>query len=423
MLKRELSQKFIIPRTKVGLGYGQLICFIFSLFKKLPREKSEDIINNFERQFAAAYNLPPGAVFNKARMAFYFLLKNLNLRPGGEVIISALHIADFINIINCAGFKPIVVDLNESTYCIDYQDLENKITDKTVLMCVTHLSGFAADMDRIMEISQKYNVPFIEDCSQALFSYYKEKKLGTFGRASIFSLSLLKPVITMAGGMVISKDEELLEKLRLENSQLTESSKLPLIREAVKYLVYKTATQKKVFRFFVFPLLRLFPAPFDFLSRYQRANKTTVLRKELPQSYFQKYTWQQAKLGLLRLETVKAREETRIKRAYYLYQHLTNPNVKKVKLLENSQALFWTFPVKVNNITHFKKYLVKNGIDSSGYLLSVVSDEPAFANFNFKTPVASDIKKHTLLLPIYPELTQEEAEYMVKIINQYAFFS
>lgn len=412
--------KLIIPRARIGFSYEQLIRFIFSLFKKLPEQESREIINNFERQFAADYELPPGVIFNTARMALYFLLKNLNLKPGGEVIISALHVADFVNIINCAGFKPVVVDLQETSYCVDYWDLEKKINQQTVLIFLTHLSGLAADMDRILEISKRYGTPFIEDCSQAHpFSSYKGEKLGTFGRASIFSLSLLKPAGTMTGGMVLSKDEDLLEKLRRENSQLAGGSKLPLISEAVKRLIYKTATQKLIFTFFVFPLLRLFSAPFDFLSGYQRANKTTVLREKLPQNYFVKYCWQQAQLGLARLKKTKQREETRIKRAYYLYQHLTNPNVKKVELLGNSQASFWTFPVRVANLPHFKRYLAKNGIDSTSYLLSVLADEPEFAHFNFKTPVASDIKKHTLLLPMYPELSQEEVEYMVKIINRY----
>jgi len=309
--------------------------------------------------------------------------------------------------------------LDENTYCIDYQDLEKKINKETVLIFLTHLSGFAADMDKISEISKMRGIPFIEDCSQATHAYYRGKRLGTFGRASIFSLSLLKPVCTMIGGMVVSSDSQLLGKLKKETKSLPQGLKLPLLSEAFRYLVYKTATQKLIFRLFVFPLLRSFPAPFDFLSKYQRANKITVFRKELPQSYFQKYTWQQAKLGLVVLETAGAREETRTKMAYYLHQHLTNPNVQKITLLENSRALFWTFPVRVNNITHFKKYLAKNGIDSTSYLLSVVGDEPAFAHFNFKNPVASSIKKHTLLLPMYPELDQEEAEYMAKIINQY----
>jgi len=410
----------IIPRIKIGLGYFQLIRFTLSLFKKIPQEKQKELVKDFENKFSLGDWQQPGVVFNQCRTAFYFLLKNLNLKPGGEVIFTSLHVADFINIIRCAGFKPVLVDLDPETYAVDYQDLENKINDQTALICLTHLSGFATDMEKISEISKKHNVPFIEDCSQAYPVYYKRERLGRFGRAAIFSLSFLKPIGTMSGGMVLSQDKELLDKLRREQEKLVGTNRLILIKSVIKHLIVKTATQKLMFRFFVFPLLRLFPAPFDFFSSYQRTNKTVVLREKLPSKYFVKYCWQQAKLGLELLEKVQVKEEARKERAYWLHQNLTNPNIKKPRLLPDSRAAFWTFPVRVENTVHFKKYLARHGIDSSSYLLSAVADEPAFNQLNFKTPATSEIKRQSLLLPMYPQLSQREVEYAAKIINQYA---
>lgn len=413
---------FAIPRTKINLSYNELIKFIIELFIPLAKEKREKLITDFEIKFSKEYNYPSGIIFPKSRMAFYFLLKNMDLRPGGEVLISAIHIADFVNIIHCAGFKPIVVDIDKKTYCIDYDDLERKINSNTVLFLITHLSGLITDMDKIINISKKTGVPFIEDCSQAFSSYYQEKRLGTFGQAAIFSLSLLKPICALFGGMVISKNSQLIQKLRAENKKLNDSSKIPLLIEAIKNLVLKITTQKHIFSFVVFPLLYLTSAPLDFFSKYQRSNKTVELRNSLPNNFFTKFTWQQAQLGLSQIKSVSQRERKKIENALSLYGYLKNDhNVKKVKISKQGINSFWSFPVNVFNLKNFKKFLAKHKIDSSAYLLSVLSDEPEFTNFNLKAPQARWLKKHTLLIPMYPQLTHQEVKHIASVINHYVF--
>ena len=409
-----------IPRAKIGFKYSDIFKFIFGLFLPDFGGKGKKVIQEFERKFALNYDFPPAVVFNKARMALYFLLKNLNLKPGGEVIISAIHVADFVNIFYCAGFKPVVVDINAETYCIDYDDLEKKINHNTVLLFITHLSGLVTDMGKIMEISRNRAIPFVEDCSQAVSSYYQDRKLGTFGVAAIFSLSLLKPVCTFFGGVVISADKGLLEKIRREKEKIASISRFPLMAEGVKHLILKLATQKYIFALLVFSLLRVFSAPLDFLGKYQRHNKSVIFRKELPRSYFAKFTWQQALLGLSQLTTLTAREDKKISNAEFLYSRLVGGrSVKKIKLFEYGKNSFWTFPIYVEDIAECKKYLAKYGVDSTGYLLSVLGDEPAFAHFGFTNPLASKIKKHTLLVPMYSQLTDQELEHMASVINNY----
>lgn len=410
----------IIPRAQISIKYKEILGFLFNLFLTSKKNNNENLVEEFERKYAENFNFPHGVAFAKARAALFFLLKNLNLKPGGEVIISAIHVADFVNIIHCAGFKPVVADVNPETYAVDYDDLEKKITGQTVLLFITHLSGFVTDMERIMEISRKYNLPIVEDCSQALNSFYRGKRLGTFGAATIFSLSLLKPVSAFFGGLVISKDEKLLEKMRREKENIKAASKLPLAKEAIKHIVIKIATEKFIFAWAVFPLLRVFSAPFDFLSRYQRYNKTVILRSKLPESYFVKFTWQQAKLGLKQLATFKEREDKKIRNGEYLYSLVKDRDkIRKARLISDSRNSFWTFPLYAENIIDFKKYLARHGIDSTAYLLSVLGDELSFKPFGFINPKASLIKKHTLLAPIYYQLDKKQIEYMADIINKY----
>jgi len=415
-----IKRKIIIPRAKISLKYKDIFLFLTRLFIPISQENKKKIIRNFEDKFSLDYKMPRGVVFNKARLAFYFLLKNLNLKPGGEVLISALHVADFINIIRCAGFKPVVIDIDRETYNIDFDDLEKKITEDASLIYITHISGLATDMDKVVDIATRKNVPFIEDCSQSFSSYWKGQRLGTFGEATIFSLSLLKPVSTFFGGMVISKNEELINKLREEEKKLANQPRLPLILETIKHLVFKTATNKFIFSLLVFPLLNLFSKPMDFFSRYQRANKTVTLRDKLPQSFFVKFTWPQALLGIEQLKTVHKKEAEKISNAIYVYDNLKDSKkIKKAKLLENGKNSFWSFPINTSDIIDFKKFLARYGVDSTCYLLSVLGDEPEFARLGFKCPQASEVKKHVLLIPMYSSLTRKELEYITKTINHY----
>ena len=146
-----------IPRIRINLTIKELIAFTFNLFRYKSEKASEELIEKFERSFAERYQLQRGLAVSKARIALFLLLKNLPLKNGGEVIISALHVADFVNMIRLAGFTPVVMDLQGDRYCVDYDDLERKINEKTTLFIVTHLSGYASDMKRIQLISKKFN--------------------------------------------------------------------------------------------------------------------------------------------------------------------------------------------------------------------------------------------------------------------------
>lgn len=408
------------PRTKINLTYREVFSFILSLFKKPSKNDANGIIKDFEVRYGKMFGYPQAVSFSKARGAFYYLLKNLDLKPKGEVIISAIHVADFVNIIRCAGFKPVVVDLDPNTYCIDYECLEKKINKYTTLIFITHLSGFVPNMDRIVALSQKWKIPIIEDCSQAVSSFYQGKPLGSFGKAAIFSLSMLKPVSTLFGGIVLTKDQVLLEKLRSVQQESSESSKIHLLMEAFKNLIFKIATQNPFFSFFVFPILRLFASTIDFLSRYQRHNKSAFLRKNIPDHFLERLTWQQAKLGLEQLTTVGNREEKRICNGKYYYHNIKGSSlIKKPKILDIDSCSFWLFPLYVHDAFKVKKYLSKHSIDSSGYLLSNLAEEPAFKSLNFKAPNAKKIKENTLFIPLFDTLSQNRINYIVNVINNY----
>jgi dTDP-4-amino-4,6-dideoxygalactose transaminase len=408
-----------IPRITIPITWLELL----ALFRRLLLPfsyKNGEIQQLFEAQFAKRYNYPPAVVFCKARMGLYHILKAMPDKSGGDVLISALHISDFVNIIHLAGFNPVIVDLEEHSYQIDFNDLEKKITTSTVLMLITHLSGYATDMDRVQSISKKHNVPFVEDCSQTYFTRYKDMPLGTFGMAAIFSMGLLKSVCTLNGGMVISNDQMLLKLLRQQQQQLSPPSRLSLLLETIKNIIVKSAVHPIIFPLATFPFLKLLAHGNDWFSRYQKTNKTVIWRKELPPLFFTSFSWQQAILGLSKLEQLNNIEERRKFLGDTLYERLGSDEIIKLpKRTPGGEDTFWLFPVITENTLELKQHLAQHGVDSSLMLLNVLSDEESFAHLGFNCPHAHDTHASTLFIPVYYGLDTNHLESIVAGIQSY----
>lgn len=397
-----------------------ILSFLVRLLLFRSRGEQRRTLFEFETRFSQRYDLPQGVCFSKARVAFYFLMKHLGLKPGGEVLISAIHVADFVNMIRLAGFKPVVVDLLPNAYTLDPEDLERKINSHSALILVTHLCGYATDMDRIMEISKRHQVPFIEDCSQALSARHNGRPLGVFGRAAIFSLSLLKPVCTLSGGMVISNDTALLDRLRQEALALPEAKKEPLVLEAVKNIVIRTAVNPVLFQAVVFPLMRLAMPLGDFFAKYQKTNRTVILRESMPKGFLVKFLWQQAAMGLSQLATVEARERERAGYGVSLYERLKScPSLRLPPVAELGANSFWLFPVLVKDPDKLKRFLASKGVDSSKFLLSLLGAEKAFAQYKFECEAAACIKEHTLFIPMYGTLGRDRLDSMARVIENF----
>ncbi len=132
-----------------------------------------------------------------------------------EVITSPITFAASSNCVLYCGGKPVFADIDKKTYNIDPDDIERKITDKTKAIIPVHYTGQPCDMNRIHAIADKHNLIVIEDAAHALGAEYKDKKIGTLSDMTCFSFHPVKPITTGEGGMVITNDKELYNKLRL----------------------------------------------------------------------------------------------------------------------------------------------------------------------------------------------------------------
>lgn len=141
-------------------------------------------------------------------------LQALDLKPGDEVITTAMTFVATLNVIVLAGAKPVLVDIDE-TFAMDIKQLEKAITPKTRVILPVHFTGFPVDLDPIYALAKKYNLRVIEDAAQAIGSYYKEKILGSFGDIQVFSFHPNKNMTSGEGGCVVTRDEAVAKKIKI----------------------------------------------------------------------------------------------------------------------------------------------------------------------------------------------------------------
>jgi dTDP-4-amino-4,6-dideoxygalactose transaminase len=141
-------------------------------------------------------------------------LYDFGAKRGDEVIIPALSFVATGNAVLHAGFTPVFVDIDRNTLNIDPEKIEPAVTEKTVAIMPVHLMGKPADMDRISEIAQKFDLFVIEDAAEAWGAVYKGKNVGSLGDLSAFSLYVAHILTTVEGGIILTDRSDLAEVLR-----------------------------------------------------------------------------------------------------------------------------------------------------------------------------------------------------------------
>lgn len=137
------------------------------------------------------------------------------IKEDDEVLVPAITFAASSNCVLYCGGKPVFVDIDPKTYNIDVNKIEEKITSKTRAIIPVDFTGQAIDMDKIREIAERYSLIIIEDAAHALGSEYKGIKVGSLAHMTEFSFHPVKPATTGEGGMVVTNDEKLYERLSL----------------------------------------------------------------------------------------------------------------------------------------------------------------------------------------------------------------
>jgi len=171
-------------------------------------------VNQFEKLVADYLRVQHAIAVSSGTAALHLSLVALGIGTGDEVIVPAYTFPATANVVELVGAKPVLVDVDQETYNILVDQIEESITSKTKAIIPVHLFGNPADMEPIMEIAHKHNLWVIEDAAGALGSIYRGRKCGTIGHLGCFSFHPRKIITTCEGGMVVTNDDELAERIR-----------------------------------------------------------------------------------------------------------------------------------------------------------------------------------------------------------------
>ena len=337
------------------------------------------VLKEFEEAFARYCGVKHAIGVANGTDALFLALTALNIGPGDKVITAANTFVATVEAITHTGATPILVDIDPKTYNIDPEKvvdvLESSHDNNIKAIIPVHLFGQPADMDSILKIAKEYNLLVIEDAAQAHGAKYDGKKIGSFGKAACFSFYPAKNLGAYGdGGMVVTNDDEFaltLKKLRDHGS----------IQKYQHELV-------------------------GYNSRLDSLQAAVLLTKL---KYLDQWNAQ-------RRENAKIYDELLSK-----VEGVIPPGSGVLDKVTPVYHLYVIY-LKHGNRDELRQYLQEKGIVTGIHYPIPVHLTKAFESLGYKRgdfPITEDRSRNILSLPMYPELTQGQIEYVVKEINSF----
>jgi perosamine synthetase len=257
-------------------------------------------IAEFERAFEQRAGCGTAISAAYGRIAFYYILKALDLPAGSEIIFPSLTFWVVPELARVAGLTVVFADVDPATFNMDPDSVERLITDKTRAIVPTHLYGLPCDMDRLLAIAARHDLVVIEDCAHALGATYKGRPVGTFGTGALFSFQTLKPLNCYGGGMALVQDAGLAGKVRAIVDALPWPSEKRVRGRLLTGRLQRIFIKPWVFSISLFPVL--------WVSALIDANPDVFLWEKirslrpLPDQYTERFPNVQAAIGLAALK-------------------------------------------------------------------------------------------------------------------------
>ena len=177
-----------------------------------------EFVNRFESEFASLIGTKYAVTTSNGTAALHLALLAAGIRPGDEVIVPGFTFVAPANMAIQMGAKPVYVDIDPKTWCIDVSKVKKSITGKTKAIIPVHIYGNVCEMEALVKITKDNGIYLIEDVAEAVFSKYRGKFAGSFGDLACFSFQATKTITMGEGGAVLTNDEKLSEQVRIMRS-------------------------------------------------------------------------------------------------------------------------------------------------------------------------------------------------------------
>lgn len=213
----------------------------FKLLLKPWLWKKGEGVQRLEAWFRDYFGVKYAISFNSGRAAELAVLKALGIGPGDEVLLQAFTCVAVPNSILWTGAKPVYVDIKKDHFTMDVDDLIKKISPRTKVIIIQHTFGYPDDVEEIFAVARQKKLYLIEDCAHALGTTYKGKKLGTHADAAFFSFGRDKVISSVFGGMVITNNASIGDKLRIYQEKLKDPSFFWIMKQLIYPLILTLA--------------------------------------------------------------------------------------------------------------------------------------------------------------------------------------
>jgi dTDP-4-amino-4,6-dideoxygalactose transaminase len=328
-------------------------------------------VQQFEKEFAEFCHCQYGIGVGSGTEAIWAAIMGLDVGPGDEVITVSNTFIATVEAISFCGAKPVLVDINEQTYTLNPESIEQAISPRTKAVIPVHLYGQMADMDPIMEIARQHNIVVIEDACQAHGAEYKGKRAGSIGDAGCFSFYPGKNLGAFGeAGAIVTNNSDLDKKIRM----------------------FRDHGQQKKYHHTIIG----WNARMDGLQ----AAILTVKLKHLPD-------W----------------TEARRKNARTYNEFLSElDSIIIPKEMDYAKHVYHIYPIRIKNRNALIDYLTEKEVFTGIHYPVPIHLTKAYQSLEYtrgSLPVTEACADQLVSLPMFPELTHQQIEQVVSEINHF----
>ncbi|MCM3571053.1 DegT/DnrJ/EryC1/StrS aminotransferase family protein [Neobacillus mesonae] len=341
-------------------------------------------VKEFEQKWSQYIGCNNSVGVNSGTAALHLALSSFRFPAGKKVLVPVVTFAATAMAILYNNLQPVFVDIDENTLGISLKDLEKKYDKDCVAVIPVHFGGHPVAMDQLNSWAKSRNLKVIEDSAHSAGGKYKGKALGTWGDIGCFSFEEKKCMTTGDGGMISSDDEELLKPLRhsrwvginKDTWQRVEENRSSSHKDAYHWY-YEISDLG--YKYNMNDLMASIG-----LVQLEKLDKMNKRREEILSAYLN---------GILKCEEVRAG----------IPYHLENSS-------------YWMFMLRVKQRDKFILYMKDKGV-STGVHFMPLTLHPFFQQYKSTTPIADQSWKEFVTLPLFPDLTEEEVNYVIHCVN------
>ena len=358
-------------------------------------------VTDFEEEFAKYIGVKHAISVGNGTDALVVALMACGIGEGDEVITTPFTFFSTAESISCVGAVPVFADVRKDTYNIDPSKIEEKITPKTKAIMPVHIFGQPAEMDEIKKIAEKHNLLVIEDAAQAAGSVYKGRKRGSFGDVGCFSFFPTKNLGCAGDGGMITTDNDdiaiIVKALRTHGSGENGQRAYNLLNNINEDIESSEGHDDTVYN-----PLKYYNYLIGFNTRLD-ALQAGILSVKLPK--------------------LDRWIEKRNCNADIYYKELKDTSLTMPKIINEAVSGFNMFVVQSENRDELVDKLKKKGISTGVYYPVPMHMQKVYKSLGYKEgdmPNAEYLSHRTFAIPVYPELSREEQNYIIEVIQEYS---